>query len=247
MSGALVLRRAWVLVACAALAAAAAWLLGPTEPPREKTVLAFVLRPNTDTPASVVPDSLRGTGGTSSPADPDHRPGHRDGQDPERRGETAGERGLYGRWLRAALVPRAWHGRHHRGGQRPEGRPPRPLGRVVLSGGHEVGRGLVQGLHAAIPRSGRRPIDRNERAGDSGRWASGPGRGALWPSPSLRRVQAQGPRLLGAGEDGSRCATGAVNHRCFPRLAGGAFDRRADDRKPARNASPAKTRGTVCG
>jgi hypothetical protein len=66
MSGALVLRRVWVLIACAVLAAAAAWFLGPSEAPRERAVLAFVLRPNTDTPASVVPDSLRATGGTSA-------------------------------------------------------------------------------------------------------------------------------------------------------------------------------------
>ncbi|MBA2753948.1 MAG: hypothetical protein H0U40_05720 [Chloroflexia bacterium] len=63
---ALVLRRAWVLLACAAVAAAAAWFLGPREAPREKTLIAFVLRPNLDTPAEGVPDTLRSTGGTNS-------------------------------------------------------------------------------------------------------------------------------------------------------------------------------------
>ena len=66
MIGALVLRRVWVLLVCAAVAAAAAWFLGPREAPRQTQILAFVLRPDTNTPADVVPDSLRGTGGTSS-------------------------------------------------------------------------------------------------------------------------------------------------------------------------------------
>jgi len=64
--GALIFRRGWLVLACAIVAAAGAWLVGPREAPREKVLLTFVLRPNTNVPADAIPDSLRASGGTDS-------------------------------------------------------------------------------------------------------------------------------------------------------------------------------------